>query len=228
MSIYILQIETSTDICSCAISLDGSTVVTHKSVIYNTHTELLTILIERCILDLGITYRQLHAVAISSGPGSYTSLRVGASTAKGMCYALGIPLIGLRSLDVLAQGVTNVGITDVIVPMIDARRMEVYMSVLDHAYDILKEQQAILLDNYTIDYLSPEAFFIHLCGSGASKYIDAYPSPRLRLHHIETSATLMSEMAYAAYNSQRFEDIAYFEVDYLKPPNITKSQKKLF
>ncbi len=151
MSIYILQIETSTNICSCAISIDGITAVEHTSTIENSHTELLTILIDRCVKGLSITYSQLKGISISSGPGSYTSLRVGTATAKGMCYALGIPLIGIDSLTILANGINNAEKDDIIIPMVDARRMEVYMAIYDHNLIVLRGTDAHIFNDQSLD-----------------------------------------------------------------------------
>jgi tRNA threonylcarbamoyladenosine biosynthesis protein TsaB len=228
MSLYILQIETSTEVCSVAISRDYTTVAIHESLITNTHTELLTILIDKCVKELGITYKDLGAIALSSGPGSYTSLRVGAATAKAMCYTLDIPLIVVDSLALLAQGVGRVLQGELIVPMIDARRMEVYLACYDDQQHCTIEKQAHILDDQTEAFLGLQYGSVHLCGSGAGKYIAAYPSQRFHLHHQTASASYMTSLATDKHVNKDYTDIAYFEVGYLKEPNITKTLKKFF
>ena len=129
----ILQLETSTDVCSVAISKDGKLINIAESQVLNSHSEVITLLIQSCLKESDLLISQINAIAISDGPGSYTSLRVGAATAKGLCYGLNIPMIAIDSLQILAAGVSQEYIADedVIIPMIDARRMEVYTAVFD-------------------------------------------------------------------------------------------------
>jgi tRNA threonylcarbamoyladenosine biosynthesis protein TsaB len=152
----ILQIETSTEICSVALSKNGQLLYSVESDDPNSHTEKLTLLIQTCMVQTGYSFKQLDAIALSDGPGSYTSLRIGAATAKGICYAMDIPLLTFNSLTILANGIDTllIGSDDIILPMIDARRMEVYTAVYDKQLKQLEEIQPLILDtqsftNYT-------------------------------------------------------------------------------
>ncbi len=227
---HILHIESSTEICSVALSVGDNLLLLKESDVSNSHTEKLTILISDCIKESGLTMLELDAIAISDGPGSYTSLRIGAATAKAMCYALNIPLISLGSLSILAHGVdlSLINAKDFIVPMIDARRMEVYSCLYDSKLNMLNENEAIVLTEKTFEHLMEHNACLHICGSGAHKYHEAFPNPYIKMHHTQTSAAFMVSLASLAYREKVFADIAYFSPNYLKDPNITKSTKKLF
>ncbi len=225
----ILQLETSTEVCSVAISNDGKLVAISESHVHNSHSEIITTLIENCLSESGLTLHQVNAIAISDGPGSYTSLRVGTATAKGLCYGLGIPLIAIDSLQILAAGVdqAQIGAGDAIIPMIDARRMEVYTSVFNKELNKTLETKAHILDENSLNVLTAAAT-VHLCGTGATKFFEHYPSSRLHLHHIQTSAAYMGELALKKYQAKEYVDTAYYVPNYFKAPNITKSNKNLF
>lgn len=227
---HILHIESSTDVCSVAVSKGDLLLSLVESFESNSHTEKLTLLISQCIRDANISMRQLDAIAVSDGPGSYTSLRIGAATAKAMCYALGIPLIAMSSLKILANGVPHEKLhsNDLIIPMIDARRMEVYLSVFDHRLNQLQSSEAVILDESTHRHYIHENGKLHICGNGAAKYVHSFPHKDIILHHVKTSASFMVPTATRAFREQCFVDVAYFSPDYLKDPNITKSTKKIF
>ena len=223
----ILQIETSTEVCSVALCQNGSLLYLAESDEQNSHTEKLTLLIEHCMQQAGYTYHQLDAIALSDGPGSYTSLRIGAATAKGICYTTDKPLITFDSLKILAHGVevSCLNKDDIIIPMIDARRMEVYTAIYDANYSNVVETHAHILDEHTfVDYKCTK----HLCGSGVEKFIKAYPSDLFKIHHTKTSASFMNKLSLDAFNNSQFSDVAYFTPEYFKAPNITKSTKKIF
>jgi tRNA threonylcarbamoyladenosine biosynthesis protein TsaB len=227
----ILQMETSTEVCSVAISNNGKTISIQESMEPNCHTEKLTLLVKACMDDAGIDFQELSAVCISDGPGSYTSLRVGASVAKGICYATKLPLIAIDSLRILAQGfrMSNLLATDMIVAMIDARRMEVYASIFDGKMNILKPISPIVIDQdefLPAEVMGPSAC-VYLCGSGAKKYYEYKKNGHLRLGHTATSADFMSAAAYESLCLKNYEDVAYFTPNYLKSPNITKSTKNI-
>jgi tRNA threonylcarbamoyladenosine biosynthesis protein TsaB len=226
---YILQLETATDVCSVAISNNGQLVCIRESLVSNSHTELITILIKQCIAEANISLKDLQAIAISGGPGSYTSLRVGVATAKGLCYGLKIPLLALDSLEALCYGIDSSQLKDnsIIIPMIDARRMEVYSANYDHGYKRLTDTEAIVIDETTLDYVLRDADVL-LCGSGAEKCYNIINHPRLSLHHTSASSSYMSSLAYERFKNGQFEDLAYYSPNYFKAPNITKSTKKLF
>lgn len=227
---HILHIESSTEVCSVAVSKGESLVSIKESFETNSHTEKLTLLISQCIKEAGIGMGQLDAIAISDGPGSYTSLRIGAATAKAMCYALHIPLIAIGSLTILANGISRKHIhpNDLIAPMIDARRMEVYLRLFDQSLNPLSSPEAVILDENTRSNYIQNNAILHICGNGAEKYYNAFPHQNIKLHHLHTSSAFMISSAVTAFKEQQFVDIAYFSPDYLKDPNITKSTKKLF
>jgi tRNA threonylcarbamoyladenosine biosynthesis protein TsaB len=227
---HILHIESSTDVCSVAVSKEDVLLSLVESFESNSHTEKLTLLISQCMRDANISMQQLDAIAVSDGPGSYTSLRIGAATAKAICYTSGIPLIAMSSLKILANGVPHENLlpNDMIVPMIDARRMEVYLSVFDHRFNELQSSEAVILDEGTRQKYINENGKLHICGNGAAKYYHSFPHHDIILHHVKTSAAYMVSIASKAFKEQDFVDVAYFSPEYLKDPNITKSTKKLF
>ncbi|MCZ2338003.1 MAG: tRNA (adenosine(37)-N6)-threonylcarbamoyltransferase complex dimerization subunit type 1 TsaB [Chitinophagales bacterium] len=188
---------------------------------------MLTV-IDQSVQKAGIRLKDLDAIAISDGPGSYTSLRIGASTAKTICYALNKPLITIDSLVILASGVPNDRLSegDHIIPMIDARRMEVYAAVYDYNRMPIVEKHAVILDEHTFQpYLGNHK--LYLCGNGAEKYYKAFPL-HVELLHTSTSSAYMLKPALEKFLKHEYSDAAYFSPDYIKSPNITKSIKKLF
>lgn len=225
----ILQLETSTDVCSVALSKDGELIRCFETSESNSHTEKLTLLISQCMVESGYKISQIDAVAVSDGPGSYTSLRVGVATSKGICYATGCPLITINSLNTLARGIPKdqVHPKDYLIPMIDARRMEVYMAVYDNHCNLIVPTKAEILDGNSFSLYSESKSKIHLCGNGAQKWWDLYASDKFSMHHIRTSAEFMTFEAYSAYNEKRFADLTDYTPNYFKSPNITKSSKNL-
>ena len=225
----ILNIETSTDVCSVAIAVDGKTIALQETQSPNSHTEMLTLLIQACLEDAGITLNEFDAIAVSDGPGSYTSLRIGAATVKAICYALDKPLITVDSLSILAYGVPIelLKANDVILSMIDARRNEVYACVFDAQYQKVTAIAPVILDDNPLT-----AYFdtghIYICGNGASKYYNQYADFKTSIQHLSTSARYMEGVTLKLYEQGKFEDVAYFTPDYIKSPNITKSTKRLF
>ena len=213
----ILHIETATKVCSVALSVDGELKQLQelKDDGY-AHGEQLTILIQQ-VLDLqGITSGMLSAVSVSAGPGSYTGLRIGVSTAKGLCYALGIPLIAVNTLKSMAA-IGKMKYPDLnLCPMIDARRMEVYATFFDRSLNVVRETSADIVDeNSYLDLLNKQkiAFF----GNGASKCRSVITHPNARfIEEIHPLASGMVPLAEAAFRDRRFEDAAYFEPFYLK------------
>lgn len=221
----ILLIETATDVCSVAIA-DGEQIVSaeHISEAKSQASRLAPMILD--IMDRADTPAdRLTAVAVSSGPGSYTGLRVGVSTAKGICFGAGIPLIGIETLTIIAFGamktdeVKNSPEDTLIIPMTDARRMEVYTALYDAAGRRLTDTAAIVL--------TPETFIEELechsrivfTGDGAAKYEPMIPSKyRGKCIFIPShpEAENMAVPAFRALQEKRFEDTAYFEPFYLK------------
>ncbi len=215
---YILCIETSTTNCSVAVSKDDKllSLVEQDSNNYS-HAEQLHIFIEQALREAKISKSQLSAVAVSKGPGSYTGLRIGVSSAKGLCYALGIPLISISTLKTLAAQAETIGAQDLIIPMIDARRMEVYTQVFDFELESLTEIEAKILD--------PDAFVsqfhsrktLHFIGNGVKKFEEVCRvKQKTSFNYNNPSAQHMVKMANQKYKQQLFEDVAYFEPFYLK------------
>lgn len=211
---YILHIETATKVCSVSLSSDGELVQIRefKDEGYS-HGEQLTILIQN-VLDLQrITAESLSAVSVSAGPGSYTGLRIGVSTAKGLCYALNIPLISIGTLESMAE-VARVAYPDFnLCPMIDARRMEVFSLITNFEEDILKPVSADILDENSYTEFEPFVCF----GDGAKKMAELWNERNILFDlELEPSAKGQVHTAYQKFLKQEFEDVAYFEPAYLK------------
>ncbi|KQM76929.1 tRNA threonylcarbamoyladenosine biosynthesis protein TsaB [Pedobacter sp. Leaf216] len=224
----ILQIETATAICSVALSVNGETISLKEEQGQNLHAANLTLFIDEVIKAAGLNYQELDAIAVSKGPGSYTGLRIGVSTAKGLCYALDKPLIAIETLAMMAAGflAKNPHYTGLICPMIDARRMEVYTSIFDPSLNVITPTEAKIIDETSFgDFLSQQP--ITFLGDGAAKCAAV-------LTHVHTafdaanynSATYMSRLATEAFNKGNFEDVAYFEPFYLKDFVVTQSKKQ--
>ena len=217
----ILQIETATSVCSVALSRNGITIAQAEINSPNVHASKLTRLIEQVMNECSLQLDQLDAVAVSKGPGSYTGLRIGVSTAKGLCYALEKPLIAIDSLHALASGFIfesqELPEGGLLYPMIDARRLEVYTAVYNTQGDLLKATSAQVLG---ADFFasSNEAGPFILFGDGADKFQDIFSGDK-RIQVVPQfcqSATHLTQLAYESFLISRFEDNAYFEPFYLK------------
>lgn len=225
----LLNIESATDVCSVCISRGEKILAFQESEEKMTHSKFLTLLIEKCIDAANVKLIDLDAVAISGGPGSYTSLRVGSSVAKGICYALEKPLISVNTLQSLALAAAKKtkDTTAIYAPMIDARRMEVYTAHFSASGDCLRETSAdIITENSDLNIFKSEKKVI-FCGNGAEKCRTTIISPFAEFSPSICSAKNLPPLALVAFNKQDFEDIAYFEPFYFKAPNVTKSTKKL-
>lgn len=226
----ILGIETSTKICSVAISENGKLLALKEEGGEYSHSEKLTIFIEEVLKKSSKTLKDIDAVAVSKGPGSYTGLRIGVSTAKGLCYALNIPLISVNTLQGMAKGVSEVGIvsTELLAPMIDARRMEVYTALFDENNIIIKDVAAEIIDENSFSkYLKTHKIIFF--GDGAEKC-----APVLSNHENASfinegfpSAQYINQIATQKFESNNFEDVAYFEPFYLKDFIATTPKKLL-
>lgn len=211
---YILNIETSTKNCSVTLAKEGNTVIIKEIAEQNfSHSEKLHLFIDEILKQARISYKDLSAIALSKGPGSYTGLRIGTSTAKGLCFALDIPLIALDSLQILARQVTHKD--GLIIPMIDARRMEVYTATFDSNYNKISKTQALVIDENSFSQITQTAYFI---GDGAEKCKPFLQRENLIFLDkiIYPSAQEMSLLSFEKFLAQEFEDIAYFEPFYLK------------
>lgn len=211
---YILNIETATKNCSVSLARNGETILCKEIAEEGySHAEKLHVFIEEIIKESQLNIKDLTAVAVSKGPGSYTGLRIGVSTAKGLCYALGIPLISVDTLAVLAQAVTqNNGL---IVPMIDARRMEVYSAVFDQNHHKIKEVQAEILTENSYSEVTDTIYIVGDCQEKCKTVLTRSNFVFLS-EIIFPSAQAMSALSYAKFKQKDFEDVAYFEPFYLK------------
>ena len=211
---YILNIETATKNCSVSLAKDGKTILTREIAEQGySHAEKLHVFIEEILKETGITVRDIKAIAVSKGPGSYTGLRIGVSTAKGLCYALGIPLISVDTLQVLAKQVTIEH--GFIVPMIDARRMEVYSAIFDKNHQNVKEVQAEILTDNSYTEFDETIYFIGDCQEKC-KTVLTKTNFKFLPEIVFPSANELSAISFEKFTANDFEDVAYFEPFYLK------------
>lgn len=210
----ILNIETATKNCSVSIANAGKTLVCKEIAEQHfSHAEKLHLFIDEICKESQITLKELSAVAVSQGPGSYTGLRIGVSAAKGFCYALSIPLIAVDTLLLLAKKVRVE--QGVIIPMIDARRMEAYTACFDSNYLKIRNTDAEIVDANSYQEINGP---IHLVGDGAMKFQSILTSSKFHFYpEIEfPSANEMSAISFEKYENKDFVDLAYFEPFYLK------------
>lgn len=221
----ILNIETATNVCSVALTKGSSVLSCLESKEKNAHSKMLAILIDKLFQNTYYTIDELDAVAVSKGPGSYTGLRIGVSSAKGIAYAKDIPLIGVDTLQILALSANQRHPNCMYLPMIDARRMEVYTSIYNSEMKCVKNISADIIDGdiYT-DYSSEK---IILVGDGAKKSKQVLTNDRYVLdEEIYLRAKDMALLSSEKYNNKEFEDVAYFEPYYLKEFVAIKSKVK--
>jgi len=212
----ILGIETATKNCSVALFKDGI-VIAEKEHISDgyTHAEQLTLFIQDVIYSANITLKKVEAVALSMGPGSYTGLRIGTSTAKGLCYALDIPLIAISTLKAMAFAMAKNENSAIYCPMIDARRMEVFSALYDVNNKQVRGAQADVVDKNTYaEFLANEIIFF---GDGSLKCKEIINHKNAKfIEGIHPSAKNLGILAKAKFENKDFEDVAYFEPYYLK------------
>ena len=226
----ILNIETATQTCSVALCNEGVPVSVRESIETRDHASILTVFISEILEEKHLSVSDIDAVSVSIGPGSYTGLRIGVSVAKGLCYATGKPLIAIPTLKVLAAGVINKGIPEsvnMLIPMLDARRMEVYTGVYSRELkELLPVKAEIITETSFSEWMEkgPVLFF----GDGAPKceqviknenavFIDAFPA----------SASYMGLLSEQAFSESHFEDVAYLEPFYLKDFIATTPRNKV-
>ncbi|MBC7523848.1 MAG: tRNA (adenosine(37)-N6)-threonylcarbamoyltransferase complex dimerization subunit type 1 TsaB [Flavobacterium sp.] len=211
---YILNIETATKNCSVSLAKEGKTIICKEiAELGYSHAEKLHVFISEIISEAGISYADLKAVAISSGPGSYTGLRIGVSAAKGLCFALGLPMISVDTLTSLANQVFQ---TDgLIIPMIDARRMEVYSAIFDSKKEMIRAVKAEILSENSFSSITEK---IYIVGDSSEKAKTVLTTPNfIFLDEIQhPSAREMSLLSYSKFRKSDFVDLAYFEPYYLK------------
>jgi len=244
----ILSLDTSTTVCSVALHTDGRLLACYELLAERSSSGMLTTLLRDVVRHTGHELAQIDAIAVGKGPGSYTGLRIGVSTAKGLCFALDKPLIGINTLQAMAKQVVSrqssvasqLGsgtpqslnpsiLQSLFCPLIDARRMEVYTALYDADAREVRPTAAVIVDETTLaDVLAerPVVFF----GSGAAKcrpVLGAHPNAIFLDSDIYPSARTVGELATEAYAEARFEDVAAFEPFYLKDFVGTKPRKAL-
>lgn len=248
----IILIETSTALCSVALAEDGAITAYRESSAPKAHASLTAVFVQEVLAERGLSLNDCDAVCVSMGPGSYTGLRVGVSTAKGLCFGSGKPLLAVGTLDTLvaqaasfAEAEANIepqsglypraaasaeeaGANEYryIVPMIDARRMEVYAAVFENGKQITETAPAIIDENSFAEYL--EQGPVLFIGDGAGKCAEVIKHPDAHFCQCHPKASSMLSPAIEAFRKGDFKDVAYFEPFYLKEFVATVSKKKLF
>ena len=225
----ILQIETATTVCSVAIAIDGNVAACKQVDQRNIHAEVITLYIDELLNTTRLKYTELDAIAVSCGPGSYTGLRIGVSTAKGLCYALDKPLIAIETLDAMTNGViaaTAIGDDTLLCPMIDARRMEVYTALFDSTGNKIKNTAAEIIDgdSFSEQLKSNKILFF---GDGAEKckgVLGDNPNA-IFLADFINSAGHLTQKAFEKFTAKNFENVAYFEPYYLKEFLVTTKKQ---
>ena len=230
----IILIETSTALCSVALAEGGVVTAYRESSAPKAHASLTAVFIQELLSERELTLADCDAVCVSMGPGSYTGLRVGVSTAKGLCFGSGKPLLAVGTLDTLVAQATDVIPSEgeespgyrFIIPMVDARRMEVYTAVFENGRQITETAPAIIDENSFAEYLEQGPCLI--IGDGAGKCADVIKHPNATFCQCWPKASSMLEPAVAAFRAGNFQDVAYFEPFYLKEFVATVSKKKLW
>lgn len=220
----LLAIETATPVCSIALSENGKMLAHREAEGDKAHASNVNVFIEEVLGESKKSMSDLDAIAVSAGPGSYTGLRIGVSTAKGLCTALDIPLIAVNTLEVMAFEAGEKYPDKLICPMIDARRMEVYALIQNQKKEIIEETKPFILDENSFEeYLKEEVVFV---GNGMPKWVEFVENENVLSDTvIRPSAKNVLALAEQKYINQTFEDIAYYEPFYLKQAQVTVSKK---
>ena len=227
----ILCLETATPSCSVALVHNGEVLACEEDPKGQNHSEKITLFIDSVMKKAGISYNDLDAVAVSMGPGSYTGLRIGVSTAKGLCYAVSKPLIAVETLHAMAHGGLSVISSKVekspannsfrnqslLVPAIDARRMEVYAAIFDENINKIKDTEAVIIDENSFADLKKD-HHLYLFGDGADKCAELFANDDkiTVIKEFYCSAKYMNVIAQRKLETKDFVDVAYFEPFYLK------------
>ena len=213
---HILLLETATTNCSVGISKAGELLfLRERNTPDYSHSEQLHLFIKEALQGASLSFSDLDAVAVSKGPGSYTGLRIGVSAAKGICFSRDLPLISIPTLEVLARQITA-GPQELVVPVLDARRMEVYSAVYDHHYREIRETRAEIVEAGSFgEYVGVDK--VYFLGSGAQKIKETVAGDNFSFDpNSVPSAAQMVQVAYRKFQASQFEDLAYFEPYYLK------------
>ncbi len=230
----ILCIETATETCSIALSQDGMCLKEHTLDAQMRHSSALTPMIKQLLSATAREMSDLTAVCVSDGPGSYTGLRVGVSTAKAICYAQNIPLIAISSLKSLAYGLSKEMLIDeggLIIPTIDARRMEVYLAIYDAGLETVESAHNYIYTQDSLDelYINYRGRPIHICGHGALKLhgSDISLSEQTTVHPSQCTAANLCELAQKKCQKHDFVSAIYHKPNYYKAPHVTIPKPKV-
>jgi tRNA threonylcarbamoyladenosine biosynthesis protein TsaB len=216
---YILNIETATKNCSVSLAKNGETILCKEIAEQGfSHAEKLHVFIEEIVNEANLNFSEIKAVAVSKGPGSYTGLRIGVSAAKGLCYALQIPLISIDTMQVLAK---KANVDGLIVPMIDARRMEVYSAIFDKNHNKIKDVEAEILTENSYQDFDQTIYFVGDCQEKC-KTVLVKDNFKFLPEIVFPSANEMSQLSFEKFQNNDFKDVAYFEPFYLKDFMLTK------
>lgn len=215
----ILSLETATTVCSVAIAKDGKLLSLQEVNAGLSHSENLTVFIRNACRDSHISLNDLDAIAVSKGPGSYTGLRIGSGTAKGLCYALNKPLIGIPTLESLANAFMSMQRTGEMVhllPMLDARRMEVYCAVYDAWGNEVRPAEAVIVNENSFNEIL-KSHSLAIFGDGSAKCKPLFENnPKVVFSEVSLSASGMVSIAEKKFAHGNFEDVSLFEPFYLK------------
>jgi len=222
----ILNLETATTNCSVSLARDGKTIAIKERDTPNySHSEQLHVFIQEVVQRASVSLNDLDAIAVSKGPGSYTGLRIGVSAAKGLCFSLDIPLISVATLKSMAGQQIARGF-NILIPVLDARRMEVYSKVFDNQLNEIRGTRAEIIDENSFKaYL--QSGKVLLLGSGAKKCKEVLPDKITYDFECVPSAKEMSKLSFDKYQKEDFEDVAYFEPYYLKDFILQTAKKKV-
>lgn len=227
---HILNIETSTHICSVSLSYDGKNIFSKSDAHGQNHAALLNLFIQEALENLPLHIKKPDAIAVSSGPGSYTGLRIGVSTAKGLCYGYNIPLISVNTLELMtitAIQETDYELNTLFCPMIDARRMEVYSAFYDNKLNIMREiKPDIITEGIYNEFLYKHKVIFFGNGMEKAREILTHPNS-VFISDINPLSNNMLHLSEKAFSDNKIEDVAYFEPYYLKEFQVTTAKKKL-
>ena len=224
----LLHIETSGEICSVCLTQNGEVLSELSAIKERSHSKRLTLLIQELCIACDVRLKDLSGVVLSKGPGSYTGLRVGSSVSKGICYSLEIPLIAINTLTAMASQYCDESKETLIVPMLLARKEEVYLKVLNGNLDILQVTTPTqLTKDFLEPYLTAKINRIVVCSNVTELARVHFPNLQLiEYHQLEPTALNLTYLSYDLFQRGKFNDIAYFDLDYIKSPNITTTKKK--
>jgi tRNA threonylcarbamoyladenosine biosynthesis protein TsaB len=230
----ILNIETATTVCSVSLAKDGKLLACKEQNGNYSHAENLTLFIQDVLQQSNLQPQEIDAIAVSKGPGSYTGLRIGVSTVKGLCYSLDKPLIAINTLQHLSLATSKKHTTSttnlptLFCPMIDARRMEVYCAIFDNNNNEIKPTAAEIIDETSFsDLLNNHTIYFFGDGAAKCKNSLAHHKNAIFIDDVVPSANNMITLSEEAFKNKQFEDVAYFEPFYLKDFVAGKKKEKI-